>query len=303
MSWAKKLARRIVGGGSCCSHAAGTCCPQTDPGEVIKEAVKKNYAELITTAGTGCCGSTGTIEQLAGYTDEQLEGLPDGVRETTFACGNPVAFAEMKKGEVVLDIGSGAGLDALLAAKKVGPNGKVIGLDMTPEMIEAARANARRAGVENVEFRRGDAEQMPVDDGSCDWIISNCVINLAPNKRKVFGEAYRVLRPGGRLLVSDIVTHGLPAEIRQDMAAWAGCIGGAPEEQEYLDTIQAAGFRQVEIAEKLTYDEDTIRAMSGECCSPEGAGDVASALAERAPQLAGRVSSVRISAVKPSREE
>ena len=304
MSWLKKLADRVVGGGSCCSGSDEACCPQADSGEAVKEAVRENYAGLITSAGDGaCCGPTCDIAQIAGYTPEQLEGVPDDMAGTTFGCGNPVAFAGMREGEVILDIGSGAGLDAILAAEKVGPNGKVIGLDMTPEMIDAARANVQRAGIENVEFRLGDAEAMPVDDDSCDWIISNCVINLAPDKGKVFGEAYRVLRPGGKLMVSDIVTHGLPAEVRQNMAAWAGCVGGALEEEEYIETIRAAGFWKVEIVGKLTYDQDAISAMGEACCSPDGAENVAPELAALTARLAGRVSSVRISAVKPSGKE
>jgi len=305
MSWLKSLGKRIIGGKNCCSDLDSGCCgPVTKTHEATKDAVRKNYADLIKAPHAGsCCGSGATVGQLAGYTAEQLGSAPEQMRETTFACGNPVAFAEMKEGEVVLDIGSGAGLDALLAAKKVGPEGKVIGLDITPEMIEAARANAVRAGATNIEFRLGDAEVMPVEEASCDWIISNCVINLAPDKGEVFREAFRVLKPGGRLMISDIVTHDLPSEIRSDMAAWVGCVGGALEEKEYLEKMRAAGFQDIKVVARLTYNEDSIKALAGGCCSPEAACGVESALAGLASRLAGRVSSVRVSAVKPLGKE
>ena len=305
MSWLKKLGKRIIGGSSCCPDDGGSCCgPVTKTGKATKEAVRKNYGDLIKPPREGsCCGSGGTVAQMAGYTAEQLDSVPEDMRETSFACGNPVAFTEMKEGQVVLDIGSGAGLDVLLAAKKVGPEGKVIGLDMTPEMIETARANALRAGVTNVEFRLGDAETMPVEDGSCDWIISNCVINLAPDKDKVFGEAFRVLKPGGRLMISDMVTHGLPAEIRENTAAWAACIGGALGEEEYLEKIQGAGFQDVRAVGRLTYDEGSLKALAGGCCSPDDACGLGQAVEALAPKIAGRVSSVRVSAVKPLRKE
>ena len=302
MSLFRRIGKRILEGRGCCSSASSDCCPpESATADEIKGAVRENYAGMIKSARGQCCGSGSGVAQLAGYTDDQLGSVPEDMRETTFACGNPVAFAEMKEGEVVLDIGSGAGLDAFLAAQKVGPSGKVIGLDMTPDMIEAGRENAQRAGIENVEFRLGDADAMPVDDSSCDWIISNCVINLAPDKGKVFSEAFRVLKPGGRIMVSDIVTHGLPENVRQNMAAWVGCVGGALEQEEYLETISAAGFQNVEIIAKQTYDAETIKAMAAGCCSEENEpAEMSARLSGLAPGLGGRLSSVRVHAVKPS---
>ena len=304
MSWLKKLGKRIVEGGCCSDNRRDCCGPVTDSGETAKKAVQENYARLIKASPQGsCCGADAPVAQLAGYTDQQLETVPEDMRESTFACGNPVAFAEMENGQVVLDIGSGAGLDVLLAAQKVGPEGTVIGLDMTPEMLETARANVERAGATNVEFRLGDAEAMPVEDDTCDWIISNCVINLAPDKDKVFREAFRVLKPGGRLMVSDLVTHDLPPEVRENMAAWVGCVGGALEEDEYLEKIRAAGFQDVEVVGKLTYSEASIRSVAGSCCPSDQAADLAPGLAGPAPKIAGRVSSVRLCAMKPSLKE
>ena len=168
--------------------------------------------------------------------------------EASLGCGNPLAIAGLQPGEVVLDLGSGGGIDCFLAAKKVGPEGRVIGLDMTPDMIKLARRNAKKMGVTNVDFRYGEMEEMPLPDESVDVIISNCVINLSPDKDAVFREAFRVLRPGGRLSVSDIVVDGdLPQSIRSQLDAWAGCVAGALDESVYLDKIRAAGFEQVEV--------------------------------------------------------
>ena len=223
----------------------------------IRDAVKKHYGDAITQkSGTGgsCCApqpvqlsteATSDYAKLAGYSAAELKDLPEGV--TTFGCGNPVNFMEVKEGESVLDLGSGSGLDLILAAKKVGPQGKVIGLDMTEEMIAVCRKNLETAGIVNGEVRQGLMEQMPVADGEVDWIISNCVINLSPEKEKVFAEAYRVLKAGGRMLVSDIVTNDLPEEYRDDILAWVGCLAGAVEEAEYVGMIEKAGFKEVKI--------------------------------------------------------
>ena len=290
--------RKKTPAGRCCP-AKGNIGPGTKASEATKQAVRKDYADLVKSPPRASRGGTvPTAAELAGYTPEQLEALPEEMRDTIFACGNPVAFAGIRQGQVVLDIGSGAGVDVLLAAGTVGPAGKVIGLDMTPEMIESARANAAKAGAVNVEFRLGDAEAMPVEDASCDWIISNCVINLAPDKPKVFSEAFRVLKPGGRLMVSDIVTHDLPEEVRANIAAWTRCIGGAPEESQYLRDVRAAGFEHVEVLARKTYQEDLLRGMAV-CCSCEEADEAAARLVELVPQIAGHVSSVLISAVKP----
>ena len=303
MGWFKKLVNTMVESKGCCSgHATNCCAAPAETGYAMKKDVRKQYGALIKAGGasSGCCSSSG-VAVLAGYTAEQLESVPENMRNTSFACGNPVTFSEVKAGQVVLDIGSGAGLDVILAARKVGPTGKVIGLDMTPEMIETARANARHAGLENVEFRLGDAEAMPVADNSCDWIVSNCVINLAPNKARVFREAFRVLKPGGRLMVSDLVTHELPPEVRASMAAWVSCVGGALEETDYLEVIKAAGFENVEVAARLAYDSEILKSVAGSCCLPEGRGELESALAALGSQIDGHVSSVRVSAAKPLR--
>jgi SAM-dependent methyltransferase len=178
--------------------------------------------------------------------NENLDNLPGEVANFSLGCGNPLALAELKEGEVVLDLGSGGGLDCLLAAKKVGASGRVIGLDMTPEMIQLAQENAKKMGVTNVEFRLGEMESMPLKDNSVDVIISNCVINLSPDKDAVFKEAYRVLKSGGRLSISDIVLLGeLPQEVKTSLEEWAGCIAGALQDKVYLDKIKAAGFVRV----------------------------------------------------------
>jgi arsenite methyltransferase len=232
----------------------------------IKEEVRKAYTrvadinvgcgcEPATQTTSSCCGSSSStkvtrvnIAEALGY---DTEGMPISATESFAGCGNPVALASLKEGEVVLDLGSGAGLDMFVASKKVGANGKVIGVDMTPAMIEKAKKNAEELGITNVDFRFGDIENMPVDDDSVDIVISNCVINLAPNKDKVFQEAYRVLKPGGRIMVSDIVlSKPLRKEVRDEVITYTGCIGGAILDKEYLKHIRDAGFIEVEITGK-----------------------------------------------------
>ena len=284
-----------AGKGTCC----GTGQTAAVPPEEIRRSVKERYGRLVGTTAA-CCGQGGAGRSLdarvaalsAGYTDEQLAQVPEHAAQHSFGCGNPVALAGLKPGQTVLDIGSGAGIDVLLAAEKVGPNGRVIGLDLTPEMIDAARKNAAEAGATNVEFRLGDAEAMPVESGAVDWIISNCVINLAPDKAKVFREAFRVLRPGGRLLVSDIVTHDLPAPVRQSIAAWTACVAGALEEEDYLEAVRAAGFTDVQIVARIDYEEESLRALA---CESDA---VPPEIARLAPTLAGKVASIKVSAVK-----
>ncbi len=223
----------------------------------IKQHVKKHYAELA--KGTSCCDATtccgpsskASYAKMIGYSDGELKDLPNSVTETVAGCGNPTALADLREGDVVLDLGSGGGIDAFLAAKKVGPKGKVIGVDMTEEMVQLAKENAERMKVENVEFRLGEIENLPVEDRTADVIISNCVINLSPDKDKVFGEAFRVLKPGGRMLISDIVTQGeLPDEIRENLEMWAACVAGALDEKVYLQKIMNAGFEKVEVIAK-----------------------------------------------------
>lgn len=201
---------------------------------------------------TGCCEPTqipnDVNQSLNLYSIEEISDLPGSVTEASLGCGNPTAIAELKAGEVVLDLGSGGGIDCFLAARKVGPEGRVIGLDMTPEMVKLARRNAKKMGAENVDFRYGEMEEIPLPDESVDVILSNCVINLSPDKDAVFGEAYRVLRPGGRMSVSDIVIDGeLPPPVRVHMDAWAGCIAGALDEKVYIEKIRSAGFDRVNI--------------------------------------------------------
>jgi SAM-dependent methyltransferase len=229
---ADELALPIVNAASCCApQSEADCCAPTNE-------------------SAGCCGGEATDEQvdrIAGlYRQTDISDLPATVTDVAFGCGNPTAISALRPGETVLDLGSGGGIDCFLAAKMVGAEGRVIGVDMTPEMIALANRNREKVGATNVEFRHGTIESLPVEAGTVDVIISNCVINLSPDKDQVFREAFRVLRPGGRLQVSDIVwTKPVPAAVREDMEQWAGCIGGALEEADYLAKIRAAGFSDV----------------------------------------------------------
>jgi arsenite methyltransferase len=203
---------------------------------------------VISSSGSSCCSGTkyDDVSFATGYSPVELSAAPKEAADISLGCGNPIAMAGMKPGEVVLDIGSGGGLDAFLAAQKVGQSGKVIGVDMTPAMLERARASAAKNNISNVEFRQGYAEELPVEDGAVDVIISNCVINLTEDKGRVFKEAFRVLKPGGRLEVSDMVTAGpVPTELKESAAGWSECVTGALPEQEYLDLIAQAGFQHV----------------------------------------------------------
>ncbi|MBI4180678.1 MAG: arsenite methyltransferase [Chloroflexi bacterium] len=240
----------------------------------IRKAVREHYGERARQV-TSCCSTTtrrpGHAEKL--YSREELSGLPQSVTDVVAGCGNPTALASLRKGEVVLDLGSGGGIDCFLAANAVGQSGKVIGVDMTPEMLQLARDNAEKMQVTNVEFRLGEIESLPVADNSVDVVISNCVINLSPDKARVFKEVYRVLKPGGKVMVSDMVLlRELPESVRNDMAVWAGCVGGASLKEEYLATIVAAGFKEVEI--------------------------VSEAASARTGELAGAISSIKVSALK-----
>ena len=241
----------------------------------IKESVRRYYAELARADSSSCCGPdsccapTQSMAEMIGYSQQELSSLPEDVAGSSFGCGNPLALSEIRSGEVVLDLGSGAGLDVILAAQRVGETGKVIGLDMTPEMIERSTKSAERAGLDHiVEFRLGDMEAMPIDDESVDLIISNCVVNLSPEKEKVFREAYRVLKPGGRMLISDIVTsHPLPEETKHDLSSWAGCVSGALEESEYLAAISKVGFENVAVMNKV---DATAAELGTTCCGNPG---------------------------------
>jgi arsenite methyltransferase len=245
--------------------------------EKVKEYVKKRYGEIAKTecssCSSGCCSSSCCsappkyVAWKIGYSPDDLESVPED-SVLGLGCGNPVALASLKEGEIVLDLGSGGGIDVFLAAKKVGPTGKVIGVDMTEEMVARAKALALKHGYKNVEFRLGEIENLPVEDETVDVIISNCVINLAPDKLKVFQEAYRVLKPSGRFMVSDIVTEGkLPEEIRKSFDAWAGCIAGALEKREYLETIKRAGFKKVKIVSGRPYTIDVSQELKGKITS------------------------------------
>ncbi len=232
----------------------------------IKKIVKDGYAN-VARQGTSCCSSgsccssptnSRDISKTVGYTDDEMNAVPDGAN-LGLGCGNPVAIASLKEGDVVLDLGSGAGFDAFLAARKVGKTGRVIGVDMTPEMLERARANAKQGGFDNVEFRLGEIENLPVEDSEIDVIISNCVINLSPDKEVVFKEAFRVLKSGGRLMVSDLVlAKDLPAQIKESVEAYVGCLAGAVKKEDYLGFIKQAGFEGVEIISESSYPVDAM---------------------------------------------
>jgi SAM-dependent methyltransferase len=228
--------------------------------EKVRKDVRKGYAKIAnegldSSIATSCCGDSSPREELSkkiGYTEDDLRSIPQG-SNMGLGCGNPVALASLKEGETIIDLGSGGGVDCFLAAKKVGEKGKVIGIDMTPEMIDKARENARKTNHSNVEFRLGEIENLPVADNAADVIISNCVINLAPNKKRVFEEAFRALKPGGRMMISDLVlTKQIPEDI-QKKAHPASCVQGAILKDKYIETIKQAGFRDVQVSEKNEY--------------------------------------------------
>lgn len=277
-------------------------------GEQIKAAVKRAYGERL----SGCC-SPSSVVPLAGtkrrwvtglgYAQRDVERLPSSAVEFSFGCGNPLALADISEGAIVLDLGSGAGMDCLLAAEKVGPTGKVIGLDMTPAMVRRARENAHAAGVTNVEFRLGDVEQMPVESESVDWVISNCVINLTPNKRMVFAEIFRVLKPGGRVSISDIVLgEPLPESVVRHVAAWVGCVAGAITEAEHLRAMRDAGLTGVRVVSRWVLSRDELGAFLADWSgNPAVSGNAAKELEAALGAVAGNVWSARIVAEKPIR--
>ncbi|HET6372928.1 MAG TPA: methyltransferase domain-containing protein [Candidatus Polarisedimenticolia bacterium] len=235
--------------------------------EAIKKTVRETYEKAIKEdegcCGTGCCGS-----------DSAKTPAPDahGAR-TSFGCGDPLALAEIREGQTVLDIGSGPGADALAAARLVGPKGHVIGVDMTDGMLARARKAARASGLAGVEFRHGDAEALPVEDGSVDWVISNCVVNLVPDKKAAFREIFRVLKPGGRFAITDLIGENLPAEVLADSAALCSCIGGAPSESDYLDAARAAGLSRVRVVDRLPWDAPQLAGTEGRVWSVKVAGE------------------------------
>src|SRR5579871_6845742 len=241
----------------------------------IKEVVKEKYGQAalrVTSGGSSCCGASAALDGCCDpitsnlYDANQERELPEAAVLASLGCGNPTALAELKPGETVLDLGSGGGIDVLLSAKRVGPSGKAYGLDMTDEMLALARENQRQAAVENVEFLKGEIENIPLPDNSVDVIISNCVVNLSADKDLVLREAFRVLKPGGRFAVSDVVTRGemLP-EIRSSILLWVGCVAGALEETQYKDKLAAAGFAQIDIEPTRIYSiEDARTFLSGQ---------------------------------------
>jgi arsenite methyltransferase len=224
----------------------------------IHEIVREHYAERIKNSASCCRPSDCCSTDSNLYPADLLAILPEGASVVSYGCGDPITLASLQQGQTVLDLGSGAGLDCFFAAKKVGETGHIIGVDMTPEMIERATANAKHMKVTNVEFRQGYLEDLPVDANSVDVIISNCVINLSPDKSKVFGEAFRVLKPGGKLAVSDIVTDGpLPEAVKPSLSAWAGCVAGAVAAQEYIGMMEAVGFTDVSV-KPVFFDKETV---------------------------------------------
>lgn len=271
----------------------------TEP-KKIRDYVSKAYAKAVTAPSKGCCCGCG------GYSHKELKTLPSEVTVNSFGCGNPLAFADIKEGNVVLDLGSGAGLDVLLAAKKVGPKGRAIGIDMTDEMIFKARKNIVKSGLTNVEVIKGIIEKLPVESKSVDWVISNCVINLSPEKSKVFSEIARVLKPGGQMLISDIVAEDIPDCLRKNRALYNSCIAGAISEKDYLEGLRNVGLENVEVKQRIIYDlpqltefiqADPIDSEEGFSC---GCGCISRDMAGQiSGLLAGKIWSAKFYALKP----
>lgn len=266
----------------------------------IRDVVREKYgaaALRVSTGGSSCCGAAAALDGCCDpitsdlYNDSQTAQLPEAAVLASLGCGNPTALAELNPGEIVLDLGSGGGIDVLLSAKRVGPAGKAYGLDMTDQMLALAEENKRKAGIENVEFLKGEIENIPLPDNSVDVVISNCVINLSADKDRVLREAFRVLRPGGRLAVSDVVTTGpMPPEIRQSVLLWVGCIAGALEEGEYRGKLAAEGFENIGVEPTRVYRiEDARTFLSGQGIDVDAI----------APQVDGKFMSAFIRAVKP----
>ena len=283
------------------SDRAAEAVPFSNPSEGIREVVRQKYGEAalrVTSGGSSCCGAapaSNCCDPITTnlYDAAQIGQIPEQALLASLGCGNPTALAQLKPGETVLDLGSGGGIDVLLSARRVGPTGKAYGLDMTDEMLALANENKRKSGIGNVEFLKGEIENIPLPDNSVDVIISNCVINLSADKDKVLREAFRVLKPGGRFAVSDVVTRGeiLP-EIRQSVLAWVGCIAGALQENDYRGKLAQAGFEHIDVEPTRIYRaEDAREFLSGQ-------GIDVDALA---PQVDGKFLSAFIRAVKPNR--
>jgi arsenite methyltransferase len=267
----------------------------------IKQVVKEKYGQAalrVKTGGSACCGgsttSGGSCDPITSnlYDASQSAAIPEEAMLASLGCGNPTALANLNEGEVVLDLGSGGGIDVLLSAKRVGPSGKAYGLDMTDEMLALANENKRKAGAENVEFLKGEIEHIPLPDNSVDVIISNCVINLSADKDRVLREAFRVLKPGGRFAVSDVVTRGeITPAIRKNVLLWVGCVAGALEDSEYRSKLAATGFEQIEIEPTRIYRAEDAR----DILTAEGINVDAIA-----PQVDGKFMSAFVRAVKPA---
>jgi arsenite methyltransferase len=264
--------------------------------EKVRKMVREGYGKIAEAEKCGCgCGCGSNVSENIGYSREELGSVPEGA-DLNLGCGNPVALASLKEGETVIDLGSGGGLDCFLAAKKVGEKGHVMGVDMTAEMLDKARDNCRQGGYKNVEFRLGEIENLPVADGTADVIISNCVINLSPKKQRVFDEAFRVLKPGGRLMISDMVLlNKLPETVKDSVQAYVGCISGAEMKSEYIKMIENAGFKQVKIIEEthlpleLMLSDATAKTIMKDLDLTE----------KRAAQLINSIVSIKLSAIKP----
>jgi N-acetylglutamate synthase-like GNAT family acetyltransferase/SAM-dependent methyltransferase len=300
----KKL--RVSASGGCCGGPSLSAdSTQTDE-EKIRAQVQAYYSERVQNPSGGCCSKSPlqntTIPDFAGYQKDALTSVPAAAAEKSFGCGDPLAFAGVQTGQTVLDIGSGAGIDCFIASQKVGPTGKVIGLDMTPAMLETARRNARKGDYTNVEFRQGEAENMPVESSSVDWVISNCVINLSPAKEKVFAEITRVLKPGGQISISDIVADALPDFVRQDKLAYCSCIGGAIPEAEYLRLLTQAGLVDVHVETRLDYSPEQIRGM---ILADAQLQQMYGALVEANPEILERlkIASIKVAGRKPAADE
>ena len=266
--------------------------------DIVKEKYGKAALRVIEGSDGACCGdgasSRGECEPITGriYDASELAAVPDTAAAASLGCGNPTALADLTPGEVVLDLGSGGGIDVLLSARRVGPTGKAYGLDMTDEMLALARENQRKAGATNVEFLKGELEHIPLPDGSVDVVISNCVINLSGDKDRVLAEAFRVLRPGGRFAVSDVVVRGeVPADIRRSVELWIGCVAGALEESEYRAKLDHAGFEAIEVEPTRIYRSEDARAVLA------GAGLDVEAIA---PHVDGKFMSAFVRARKPA---
>jgi SAM-dependent methyltransferase len=266
----------------------------------LKETVREKYGQAalrIQTGGSSCCGASAALDGCCDpitsnlYDTSQTDALPEEAVLASLGCGNPTALATLNAGETVLDLGSGGGIDVFLSARRVGPTGKAYGLDMTDEMLSLALENQRKAGIENVEFLKGEIEHIPLPDNSVDVVISNCVINLSGDKDRVLREAFRVLKPGGRFAVSDVVTHGeVPADVRQNMLLWVGCIAGALQDYQYVVKLAQAGFDGIDIEPTRIYDiEDARNFLSGQGVDVDAI----------APQVQGKFMSAFIRATKP----